>query len=55
MAKWGIWMLVTTITGTIGWYLGALVGGVMTSWIACVVGTAVGAWYTRLWFRNNLP
>jgi hypothetical protein len=54
MAKFGLWTIVTTITGSIGWYLGSLVGGLMTSWMAAVVGTAIGAWYTRQWIRDNL-
>lgn len=55
MVKGALWMIGTTITGTIGWFAGSLVGGVMTSWIFSVVGTAIGAWYVGKWVRENLP
>lgn len=55
MAKWGLWLIGTTITGTIGWYLGAMFGGLLTAWTFSVVGTALGAWYVSRWVRNNLP
>lgn len=41
------------IGGTVGWYLGALVG-IMTAWMISVVGTAAGVLVTRRWIDANL-
>lgn len=49
-----LWMLATTVAGSIGWWLGSLVGGIMTSMILSVVGTALGAWWSRKFVRDNL-
>jgi ABC-type lipoprotein release transport system permease subunit len=54
MVKTLVVMLVSTITGTIGWYLGALFG-VMTAWMLSVVGTAIGVYYSRKWAIEYLP
>ena len=49
-----LWILVTTITGALGWWLGSLVGGIMTSMILSVVATAWGAWWARKFVRDHL-
>ena len=54
MAKTLVVMLASTITGTIGWYVGAIFG-VMTAWTLSVVGTALGVYYSRKWAVENLP
>lgn len=54
MAKMGVVVLVTTVTGGIGWYLGSLVG-FMTAWMLSCVGTAIGIYYARKWVAEYLP
>lgn len=54
MAKTGVVILVTTVTGGIGWYLGSLIG-VMTAWTLSCLGTAVGIYYAKRWVSEYLP
>ena len=54
MARTLVVMSVSTVTGTIGWYLGARFG-IMTAWMLSIVGTAIGVYYSRKWAVENLP
>ncbi|MEP6589951.1 MAG: hypothetical protein ABJC19_02105 [Gemmatimonadota bacterium] len=54
MARTLVVMLVSTVTGTIGWYLGARIG-IMTAWMLSIVGTAIGVYYSRKWAVEYLP
>ncbi len=49
-----LWIMATTIGGALGWWLGSLVGGIMTSMTLSVVGTALGAWWVRRFVRDYL-
>ena len=43
-----------TLGGAAGWWLGARFG-IMTAFILSTVGTGVGIYLVRRWFREYLP
>ncbi len=49
-----LWVAATTVGGAIGWWLGSLVGGVMTALVVSMVGTALAAWWSRKFVRDHL-
>jgi hypothetical protein len=47
-------LTVSTIAGSIGWWLGDRVG-LTTAFVASIVGTAAGVYVARRWAREYLP
>jgi hypothetical protein len=47
-------LLVGTITGTIGWWLGAKIG-IITAIFLSAVATGAGMYYALKWARENMP
>src|SRR6185503_8299876 len=54
-------LVVSTVGGAVGWWLGSLVGGIMTAFFLSILGTALGVYYgvklAKTWFRisGGLP
>jgi hypothetical protein len=46
--------LVGSITGTVGWWLGAKIG-MITAVVLSLIATAVGMYYALKWARENMP
>lgn len=46
--------LVGSITGAIGWWLGAKIG-LMTAIFLSLITTAIGMYYAMKWARENMP
>jgi len=47
-------MLVSSITGGVGWWIGYK-EGLWTGFILSIVGTAIGVYYTRRLWDEHLP
>ena len=47
-------LLVGSITGTIGWWLGAKIG-IITAIVLSLFATAGGMYYATKWARENMP
>jgi hypothetical protein len=47
-------LLVGSIAGTIGWWLGAKIG-LITAFVLALIATGSGMYYATKWARENMP